>query len=126
LLSPEWFDFGMDLLLFCVSLSNQEALKMKGNDAWKMTRNAYLANDNICNMFLKCASHTDSILSNKEKEAVFVLLAIKVFNAHSGHELECIMSNTLDECQRIELREVSGEIYRQSQQEAITRLISKL
>jgi hypothetical protein len=88
LVSPEWFDFGMDLLLFRVSLSDQEALKMKVNDAWKMARNAYLANDNIRNTFLKCASHADSILSNKEKEAVFVNLAIKVFNAHLGHELE--------------------------------------
>jgi nitrate reductase cytochrome c-type subunit len=39
---------------------------------------------------------------------------------------KCIMSNTLDEFWRIEMRELSGEIYRQSQQEAITRLISKL
>jgi hypothetical protein len=35
----------MDLLQVCVSLSNQEALKNKGDEAWEMERRAYLAND---------------------------------------------------------------------------------
>jgi hypothetical protein len=34
------------LLWFCVSLSNQEALKNKGDEAWEMERRGYLANNN--------------------------------------------------------------------------------
>jgi hypothetical protein len=67
LVSPGWLNFGMDLLWFCVSLPNQEALKNKGDEAWEMARRVYLANDNIRNMFLECAISTDSIMSDKEK-----------------------------------------------------------
>jgi hypothetical protein len=35
----------MDLLWICVSLSNQEALKNKGDEAWEMERRASLVNN---------------------------------------------------------------------------------